>query len=60
MKDFPQYDYSLIKNPDYWYLHTINNQDFKNVTLDKLSKIDEDNRRKIALDLTVEFIKDLY
>lgn len=38
MKEFPQFDYSLIEHPDYWYVETLKNENYKQNMLAKISQ----------------------
>lgn len=48
MKEFPTFDFSLIEDPDCWYVGTMQNEQLKNKIIEKLASVDSSQRGKVA------------
>lgn len=71
MQDFPHFDFSEIKDPDFWYIESIKNEEVKEKLLVKLSdlmkeykaeKNEEMNkiRNQLALETMLNYLKEAY
>ena len=58
MKDFPHFDFSRIKDPDAWYIHSIKNEAVRKELQGQLEESTEENRNERAREVMLAYLKE--
>ena len=57
---FTKFDFSLITDPDFWYLQTIHDDEIREKLMKKMEEVKHENKIEAGIEITLEFLKEYF